>query len=122
MNALAVVLLASYFSASPARLPISFDADVHWSSRPTFLSNPALNAQALTERGHVTLRVDEPGRGMKFELALSPSSMWPGSILQMHEKVTVLIDEAAASRLERREYYAWVAQQKRRLAEQQEAS
>ena len=50
------------------------------------------------------------------------SAMWPASILQMHEKVTVLIDEAAASKLERREYYAWVAQQKRRLAERQEAT
>lgn len=44
------------------------------------------------------------------------SAMWPASVLQMHATVTVLIDEAAASRLERRAYYAWVAEQKRRLS------
>ena len=39
----------------------------------------------------------------------------PASILQMHERVTVLLDAAAAARLELRDYYDWVAAQKRAL-------
>lgn len=35
------------------------------------------------------------------------SAMCPASILQMHQHVTVLLDEAAAVRLENREYYDW---------------
>ena len=43
------------------------------------------------------------------------SAMCPASILQMHEKVTVLLDADAASELTLRDYYAWIAEQKRRL-------
>lgn len=43
------------------------------------------------------------------------SAMWPASILQMHERVTVLLDEAAASKLSLRDYYDWVVEQKRAL-------
>ena len=43
------------------------------------------------------------------------SSMWPASVLQMHERVTVLLDEEAASLLARQDYYNWVQDQKRRL-------
>jgi glucosamine-6-phosphate deaminase len=50
------------------------------------------------------------------------SSMWPASILQMHERVTVLLDEAAAPALARRDYYNWVQDQKRRLLAQIENS
>jgi len=50
------------------------------------------------------------------------SSMWPASILQMHERVTVLLDEPAASALERRDYYNWVQDQKRLLLAQIENS
>lgn len=32
----------------------------------------------------------------------------PASILQMHEKCTLIVDEAAASRLKRGDYYRWV--------------
>jgi hypothetical protein len=35
--------------------------------------------------------------------------------LQLHEKVTVLLDEAAASELSLGDYYAWIAEQKRNL-------
>lgn len=35
------------------------------------------------------------------------SAMCPASILQMHQHVTVLLDEAAATGLENREYYDW---------------
>jgi len=50
------------------------------------------------------------------------SSMWPASILQMHERVTVLLDEEAASALVRRDYYNWVQGQKRLLLAQIENS
>jgi len=45
------------------------------------------------------------------------SAMWPASILQLHEKVTVLLDEEAASALSLRDYFAWVAEQKRALSD-----
>ncbi len=35
------------------------------------------------------------------------SAMCPASVLQMHERVTVLLDETAAARLRNREYYEW---------------
>jgi glucosamine-6-phosphate deaminase len=44
------------------------------------------------------------------------SAMCPASILQMHERVTVLLDADAASELSLREYYAWISEQKRRLS------
>jgi glucosamine-6-phosphate deaminase len=50
------------------------------------------------------------------------SSMWPASILQMHERVTVLLDEEAASALTRQDYYNWVQDQKRRLLAEIESS
>lgn len=43
------------------------------------------------------------------------AAMWPATMLQLHEKVTVLLDDAAAAQLELREYYDWVATQKQRL-------
>jgi glucosamine-6-phosphate deaminase len=46
------------------------------------------------------------------------SAMWPATTLQLHERVTVLIDNAAASELERRDYYDWVAEQRLRLQSQ----
>lgn len=35
------------------------------------------------------------------------SAMCPASVLQMHERVTVLLDEAAAAGLSNRDYYDW---------------
>lgn len=43
------------------------------------------------------------------------SASCPASILQMHERVVVLLDEPAASKLARLDYYLWVQNQKRRL-------
>jgi glucosamine-6-phosphate deaminase len=43
------------------------------------------------------------------------SAMWPATALQLHEKVTVLCDEDAASDLELRDYYRWVNEQRLRL-------
>ncbi len=46
------------------------------------------------------------------------SAMWPATALQLHERVTVLVDDAAASQLEKRDYYDWVGQQRQRLQTQ----
>lgn len=46
------------------------------------------------------------------------SAMCPASALQTHERVTVLLDDDAASKLEMREYYEWVHQQKQRLGKE----
>lgn len=43
------------------------------------------------------------------------SAMWPATILQLHEKVTVLLDPEAASKLANREYYDWIIEQRQRL-------
>lgn len=43
------------------------------------------------------------------------SAMCPASILQMHQYVTVLLDEAAAARLENRAYYDWTYRQNESL-------
>jgi glucosamine-6-phosphate deaminase len=33
------------------------------------------------------------------------SAMWPGTVMQMHPHATVLVDDAAASRLQLADYY-----------------
>jgi len=43
------------------------------------------------------------------------TAMCPASVLQMHERVTVLLDEAAASGLKNRDYYDWTHQQNESL-------
>ncbi len=40
------------------------------------------------------------------------SSRWPGSILQWHRRATVIVDEAAASRLELADYYRYTYEHK----------
>ena len=40
------------------------------------------------------------------------TAMNPASALQLHRKVTVVLDEAAASELKMQDYYRWVYQQK----------
>jgi glucosamine-6-phosphate deaminase len=40
------------------------------------------------------------------------TAMVPASILQMHPRVTFLMDEASASQLKRADYYRWVFEQK----------
>lgn len=40
------------------------------------------------------------------------TSMVPASILQMHQKAVIIIDEAAAAKLKKAEYYRWVYQNK----------
>jgi len=43
--------------------------------------------------------------------------MCPASILQMHERVTVLLDESAAGGLLNRDYYDWTHLQNESLKE-----
>jgi len=43
------------------------------------------------------------------------TAMCPASILQLHERVTVLLDEAAAGQLQNRDYYDWTHQQNESL-------
>ena len=38
----------------------------------------------------------------------TPFSMVPGSILQTHPVAKIFLDEAASSRLKKRDYYRWV--------------
>jgi len=58
---------------------------------------------------------DEKAEAVQQSIEGPLSSLWPASILQMHERVTVLLDESAASSLERRDYYRWVQDQKQLL-------
>ena len=37
------------------------------------------------------------------------TAMCPGSVLQLHQSVTVIVDEAAASKLEHKDFYRWIA-------------
>jgi glucosamine-6-phosphate deaminase len=48
----------------------------------------------------------------------SISSGCPATALQMHERVTFILDEAAASSLENKSYYRWAHHQNRSLVEQ----
>ncbi|GEK80446.1 glucosamine-6-phosphate deaminase [Agrococcus baldri] len=41
------------------------------------------------------------------------SSRWPGSVLQLHRRATVVVDEAAASRLQLAEYYRYTVEHRR---------
>ncbi|NOY82790.1 MAG: hypothetical protein GXP31_17465 [Kiritimatiellaeota bacterium] len=54
------------------RLPLDFNSDPGWKARPRFLGNPADRPEVVAANGSATLRVAEPGRGMKFELQVKP--------------------------------------------------
>jgi len=52
------------------------------------------------------------------EMAEGPiSSEVPASALQLHPRATVILDEAAASKLKRRDYYRWVFENKWRVGQ-----
>lgn len=53
-------------------LPLEFESAAGWEPRPSFLPNPAAGASVVLADGVVSLRVSEPGRGMKFELPMTP--------------------------------------------------
>jgi glucosamine-6-phosphate deaminase len=44
------------------------------------------------------------------------AAMCPASALQLHQKVTILLDQDAAAELAMRDYYDWIQQQKLRLS------
>jgi glucosamine-6-phosphate deaminase len=73
-------------------------------------------ATILEARRIVLLAIGEEKAEAVRQLIEGPvSAMWPATVLQTHEQVTVLLDAAAASALEKSEYYYWIAEQKRRL-------
>ena len=45
------------------------------------------------------------------------SSEIPASALQLHPRATVILDEASASKLKRRDYYKWVFENKWRVGQ-----
>lgn len=82
---------------------------------------------ASTQLGCSSDSVNEPGQRQirsfsrlesERPLPLQPqwkdpiTAMGPASILQMHPRVTCLMDEASASQLKRADYYRWVFEQK----------
>jgi glucosamine-6-phosphate deaminase len=71
----------------------------------------------ILDAGHIVLLAtgSDKADAVRQSVEGPVSAMCPASILQMHEKVTVLLDEAAASELALRDYYAWIAEQKLKL-------
>lgn len=55
-----------------ATLPLEFRADPGWEAQPGYLANPAQNPRVEVRDGAVELSIAEPGKGMKFRLALAP--------------------------------------------------
>jgi glucosamine-6-phosphate deaminase len=47
----------------------------------------------------------------------SVTSEIPATCLQLHPRATVILDEAAASKLKRRDYYKWVFENKWRVGQ-----
>lgn len=71
----------------------------------------------IMDAGHIVLLATgaDKAQAVRQSIEGPVSAMWPASMLQLHEKVSVLLDEAAASTLALRDYYYWVAEQKRKL-------
>ena len=72
MRLFMILCASASLTAAPARVPVEFDTEPAWAPRPTFLSNPVASPGISASEGCVTLRVAEPGKGMKFELSLRP--------------------------------------------------
>ena len=67
------------------------------------------------EMAGVTAHASQPWKGADAVAAMAEgplSAMCPGSVLQLHEKATIVVDEAAASKLTRQDYYRWVHENK----------
>lgn len=71
----------------------------------------------IMDAGHIVLLATgaDKAEAVRQSIEGPVSAMWPASMLQLHEKVSVLLDETAASTLALRDYYDWVAEQKRKL-------
>lgn len=72
MRLMSVVIVLALPVFGLPRLPLEFNSDPGWQARPTFLGNPSDHPEVLPGKGHVTLTVAQPGKGMKFELAVKP--------------------------------------------------
>lgn len=72
MRLCALLLALPSVCLAAAELPLDFDTDPGWEPRPTYLGNPAANPTIEVADGALTLGVAEPGKGMKFQLPLSP--------------------------------------------------
>ncbi|UVI36714.1 glucosamine-6-phosphate deaminase [Brevibacterium spongiae] len=61
----------------------------------------------IMEAGHLVLVATGGNKAEAVHQMVegSISAMWPASVLQMHQHVTVLLDDAAASRLQLADYY-----------------
>ena len=64
----------------------------------------------IMEAGHIVLLAfgENKAQAMKDTIEGPITSFVPASALQMHEKVTVIMDEAAATMLVKKDYYRWV--------------
>ena len=72
MRPFMIFCASASLAAAQVRVPVEFDGGPSWAPQPTFLSNPADRPVISASDGCVTLRVAEPGKGMKFELSLRP--------------------------------------------------
>ncbi len=63
---------------------------------------------------HLVLMAFGAGKAAAIAAAVEGpvSASWPGSCIQLHRHVTVVVDEPAAARLERADYYRWVYEHK----------
>ncbi|MEO7060879.1 MAG: glucosamine-6-phosphate deaminase, partial [Lapillicoccus sp.] len=62
----------------------------------------------IMESRHVVLVANGRGKAQAVHQLVegSISAMWPATILQLHPHATVIVDQAAASRLQLAGYYA----------------
>lgn len=73
-------------------------------------------ATIMDARKILLLATGENKAGAVSKMVEGPvTAMCPASVLQMHERVTVLLDEAAAAGLKNRDYYDWARLQNESL-------
>lgn len=68
----------------------------------------------IMEAKHILLMATGESKAVAIQQCVEGpiTAMCPASILQFHPKVSLLIDKAAASKLERTDYYQWVYEKK----------
>ena len=83
-------LCAATVCLAQVKLPVHFDTDPGWKPLPTYLGNATPNPAIEARDGAVTLRVNEPGKGMKFELPVVPFDSEMHPFLVARYKATAL--------------------------------
>ncbi len=73
-----------------AELPLEFRADPGWQALPSYLGNAAARPAVRAVDGAVELRVDEPGKGMKFRLPLKAFDYGSGDYLLLRYRAANL--------------------------------